>query len=119
MGGSGICLRAVDEWWSESTSLMGGATNGGCEFDLRRNMGFQSLDKWLRYLFNIPKWTWLPGSPSIPQSILVTGRGCHTLLSILNFPTLGLGFLFPGSSSLYNPDILFLPPLSLHALLLS
>lgn len=33
----------------------------------------QTLKKWLRCLFNIPKRTWPPGSPSILQSLPATG----------------------------------------------
>lgn len=48
-------------------------------------------------LFNISKWTWMPGFPSIPQFL----PGWHTLAPTLNFSSPGLG-----CPSLYNPDIL-------------
>lgn len=48
-------------------------------------VGFQTLNKQLRCLFNITKWTWHLGSPSIPHSLPVTGHGCHTPSSKMNF----------------------------------
>lgn len=37
---------------------------------------FQIWAKWLRGQFNIPKWTWLPDSPYIPQYLPVVGSSC-------------------------------------------
>lgn len=52
------------------------------------------------------KWTWPPGSPSIPQSLPVTGHGWCTQRSTLNLPAQKEGFLYPSGSSLHNPNIL-------------
>lgn len=38
-------------------------------------VGFQTWDELLRCTVNIPKWTWPPSSPGIPQSLPVTGQG--------------------------------------------
>lgn len=45
---------------------------------------------WLRRLFNISTWTWLPGSPSIPQS-----PTCYR--AWLAYPSPTLNFSSPGS----------------------
>jgi hypothetical protein len=75
-------------------------------------VGIQIQDKGLWCIFNISKWTWLPGSPSIPQSLPVTGPGWHTSHSALNFPAQGPGFLLQKGSSLL-PFSPFLPSLPL------
>lgn len=61
-------------------------------------------------LFNISKRTWPPVSPSILQSLPVTGCGWHTLSSTLNSPTQRRGCIFLRGSYLYNPGILVTSP---------
>ena len=58
-------------------------------------IGFQTQDKPLRCLFNISKRTWLPGSPSIPQSLPVTGYDWHTAPSMPELFTPRVGFPLP------------------------
>lgn len=62
---------------------------------------------WLRCLFNMSKWTWPPGSPGNPQSLPVTGYGCHTSLPTLNFSRLGPGLLFLIQFSYFGYSALF------------
>ena len=69
---------------------------------------FQIRNKLLWYLFNISKQrTWLPSSPSIPESLPVRRYVWHSPLSTLNFPAQGLDCPSPRGFSLYNPDVLF------------
>lgn len=80
-------------------------------------------DKQLRCIFNIPKWTWPPGSPSsspppAPAPTCYRAWLAHPS-STLNFSAGGLGFPSPRSSSLYNEDILSSPSLFLSLHLLS
>jgi hypothetical protein len=68
---------------------------------------FLTWDKWQSCLFNISKQIWLPGSPSMPQSLPGTGLGCHTPPSTLNShrPGGGLPFhlrLFPIQSKRFG-----------------
>lgn len=41
--------------------------------------GFQTWYKGMRLIFNIPKWSWPPDSPSIPKSIPVIGHWWNIL----------------------------------------
>lgn len=68
--------------------------------------GSQSGDKWLRCLCNISMWTWLPGSPSIPQPLLVTRYGWHSLTPTLNFSSPGAELSFLYLPFPHNSDIL-------------
>jgi hypothetical protein len=51
--------------------------SGVTQLNSTRNVtvGFQTQGKWPRDILNIPKRIWPPGSPSISQSLLVTGHG--------------------------------------------
>lgn len=42
-------------------------------FPVIQSVRFQTWAKWLGYVFNIPKWTRLLGSPCIPQFLPATG----------------------------------------------
>lgn len=92
-------------------------------------LGLKLETPWLRCLFNITKWTWLPGSPRIPQSSPVTGsfwltlpasypkllqpRAWATLLPDA-LPYIIQPFWVPFSSTLYTPDSPLSPPSSPH-----
>lgn len=66
--------------WPGSTCFLGGERSNrwtqSAILEKKRVLivGIQTWDKWQRC---IPKWTWLPGFPSIPQSLLVPGQGWH------------------------------------------
>lgn len=68
-------------------------------------VGFQVQEKQLRCLFNIRKQTWLSVSLSIPQYLIVTRCGWHTLASTMNFLPQGMGFSSHRCCSMYNQDV--------------
>ena len=73
-------------------------------FYRRLLLSFKPWDKWLRCLVSISKQSWLLGSPSIPQFLLVTGMGgMPCLLPRILQPRGWL--LSPRGSSTHNPAI--------------
>lgn len=68
----------------------GWPSHHGCFF---HGVGFQSNQ--LSGILNIPKRTWPPDCPSIPQSLPIIGYGWHTLPSTLNFSNPGAELPFP------------------------
>jgi hypothetical protein len=79
-------------------------------------LSFKPRTSSLRCLQNIPKQTWPPGSPSIPQSLPVTEFGWHTPTSTLNSPAQGLGCPSAGGSP-YIIQTFWLPILCTFGLL--
>ena len=61
-----------------------------------------TLDKWLRYLCDISKQTWLPGSPSIPSSYLL--QDMAGIPHSLNFSSPRAGLPFPPAFGLALPS---------------
>lgn len=59
-------------------------------FQLSLLIEFQTLDKWLWYLFNTSKWTWPPGFLRVPQcQPVLVEYGWHFRPSTLNSPAQG------------------------------
>lgn len=97
---SGLCRQQAHLWYTYILSR------------------FQTRDKQLRCVFNIPKPTWPPGSSSIPQFLPLTGHG-HSLPSTLNFPAQELGFLSSRHFGSLLPTSLCISLSSLSAYMLS